>query len=98
MDANRPWTGEFPCDSALDMDEAASEILLENMRASRADNRNLVWVSYDGGESWSQDRVCSEQNQVAALVKGFREFVSHHSRCHEYPRGVMVRWQGRVMV
>lgn len=32
---NKPWRGEFPLDTAEDMDEQAIEILMANMRAGR---------------------------------------------------------------
>lgn len=60
---------------------------------------NLV-VSLDGGRTWAEAPACSERIQVLALIRGYREFVTHRSRAHEYPHGaagVVARWCGEVV-
>lgn len=55
-----------------------------------------IETSVDGGVTWTPGPRCSERIQVDALLKGYREYVSHRSRKHEYPHGIMVRWYGEV--
>lgn len=54
-------------------------------------------LSFDSGRTWELDRACSDRNTVDALARGLLEYVSHRSRRHEYPSGVMFRWYGHVL-
>jgi hypothetical protein len=65
----------------------------------RSEPRDAVEVltSIDGGEHWIKGPLCGERNQAEALARGYREFVSHWSRAHEYPHGILVRWRNEVI-
>ena len=61
------------------------------------DHSPEVLTSTDGGKNWIKGPNCSERIQVEALARGYQEFVSHRSRKHEYPHGIIVRWRGEIV-
>ena len=44
----KPWTGEFPIESAKDLDDAAREMIVANIKAGQIKAREIVAVGWDG--------------------------------------------------